>query len=346
MVPFFICVVIAQVASEKQAELEVKHAVERSRGYLEKGAETWKQERGCVSCHRVSFLIWNHHEAQLHGIKIDEARLRATTDWAFVNMLAERKEVGGVDTISQMLLGRDRRSSWREKPPRHFKTVDPYETLFEILLERQNEDGSWPPEGQLTTPPEITTAWALLALESRVDHKDDPSTGLDPKSDLGDELAGQLKTLEQRIPESRARAVKFLNGVKPHATNEARILRVMLEPILDVREGGKATLRETLISAQKPDGGWSNLLDAPESDAFATGQTLYALSQIGEPTDSPVIDRARRFLLDSQSDDGIWHVPADRVRIGKRSESLDEVFSYWGTAWASIGLLRTTSRAP
>ena len=160
---------------------------------------------------------------------MDDAKLRASTDWAFVNMLAEREESGGADTISQMLLGRDRGSPWRKKPPRHFKTVDPYETLFEVLLERQNHDGSWPPEGQLSTPPEITTGWALLALHSRRDMSGDPSEHLDFHKDLGDELAKQLATLERQIPESRVRALNYLketrasrNKRRTRAANAAR----------------------------------------------------------------------------------------------------------------------------
>jgi len=115
------------------------------------------------------------------GVEIDDAKIRASTNWAFVNMLAEREESGGVDTISQMLLGRDRESPWRKKPPRHFKTVDPYETLFEVLLERQNEDGSWPPEGQLTTPPEIGEVISALEIK--------PSTPYPhrPTQECGDE---------------------------------------------------------------------------------------------------------------------------------------------------------------
>jgi hypothetical protein len=71
---------------------------------------------------------------------------------------------------------------------------------------------------------------------------------------------------------------------------------------------------------------------------------MYALARIGNPDDHQAIARARDFLIQSQQKNGSWEVPADRVRDGKRSESLDEVFSYWGTAWATIGLLHTKNR--
>ncbi len=340
MMGVILLVTLGQVAVTEPTDGEVRRTIERSLPYLAREGESWIKQRGCVSCHRVSFMIWSHNEARARGIEVDDAKLSATTNWAFVNMLADREERGGADSISQVLLGRDRGSPWRKKPPRHFKTVDPYETLFQILIERQNEDGSWPPEGQLTTPPEITTRWALLALNSRSDLSGDPSEGLDPDDDLGNELADQLKTLERRIPESRAQALHYLKGIEPHQTNEQLVLQALLEPI----HGGdreKDTLRNRLIAGQHADGGWSNRFDLAESDAYATGQTLYALSQIGDPDDRAAIARARSFLVQSQYQDGSWFVPADRVRDGKRSDSLDEVFSYWGTAWAVIGLLRT-----
>lgn len=79
----------------------------------------------------------------------------------------------------------------------------------------------------------------------------------------------------------------------------------------------------------------------PDSDAFATGQTLFALALLGGTDDRETIRKAQMFLLCSQGTDGAWHVSADRVREGDASESLDEIFTYWGSAWATIGLLRS-----
>ncbi len=339
MIGCILAVSLCLVAHTDPTDQEVRQTVERSLPYLARGGETWIEERGCVSCHRVSFMIWSHSAARGRGIEVDDTRLRAWTDWAFVNMLADREERGGVDTISQVLLGRDRGSRWRKKPPRHFKTVDPYETLFEVLLQRQSEDGSWPPEGQLSTPPEITTGWALLALDSRRDLSGDPSKDLDPEKDLADELAKQVATIERQIPASAARGGQYLRSVEPHPTNEGLVLRVMLAATGD--SGDLAALRQQLIEAQNVDGGWSNRLDLSVSDAYATGQTLYALSRMAAPRDQAAIARARHFLVRSQRPDGSWMVPADHVRNGARRDSLDEIFSYWGTAWASVGLLQT-----
>ena len=56
---------------------------------------------------------------------------------------------------------------------------------------------------------------------------------------------------------------------------------------------------------------------------------------------APAMRKARSFLVRSQRDDGAWLVPAERVRAGEGRDSLAEIFSYWGSGWAAIGLLRT-----
>lgn len=332
------------VAQEGIKRPDVESSINKSLRFLAQHGKRWKNERGCVSCHHVPFMIWTHNEAQQRGFNTDTEQITNVTNWALVNMFAEREEVGGADTISQMLLGRNRSSQWRKKPPRHFKTVDPYETLFEILVERQSKDGSWPPEGQLKTPPEITTGWAVLALESRKGQRDDPAIGLDPEDDLGTELGEQLSRLETQLPLALERGLEYLESVEPHQSNEGLILRALRQSQFGDTSAGK-TLNQ-LLARQNADGGWSNRFNQSESDALATGQTLYALAILEcEKENAKAIQRGRQFLLNSQQDDGSWTVRADQVRVGKRNESLDEVYSYWGTAWAVLGILQTSSSA-
>jgi hypothetical protein len=63
-----------------------------------------------------------------------------------------------------------------------------------------------------------------------------------------------------------------------------------------------------LISLQHPDGGWSQL-PTLASDAYATGQSLYALLESGmaEPND-PVYQNGLRYLLKTQDAEGAWVV--------------------------------------
>ena len=77
------------------------------------------------------------------------------------------------------------------------------------------------------------------------------------------------------------------------------------------------------------------------SDAWATGQTLYALAHAGAQRDEPVITRAREFLLKSQRDDGSWPMTSRPAKpSGEGSKSLIPITGA-GSAWAVLGLVKS-----
>lgn len=325
---------------------DVNQAVERSLTFLEAKGVAWKEERGCASCHTFTFTLWSHNEAKQRGFPVDARKLDDWTNWTLANTLARGKEGGGLDTMSQMLLGRDPASAWRQKPARHLKTVDPFETIWEYIIERQNVDGSWNPEGQLSSPAEVTTGWALLALASR-DTKEAPKVpGQGPSFGLGPVLTKQLSKIDEALSKSRERALAYLKQTRPDDSTEALLLRMLIQ-----RKYGDAKradeLRQKLLARQNPDGGWAYKKGAKESDAFATGQCLYALSIEGLGAVDPALQNARRFLVQTQAKDGSWFVDTNRVRAtpGNRAGRTDPIYTYWGTAWATIGLLRTLPAA-
>src|SRR5436190_1930083 len=88
---------IASVASILVALLQdeavVRTAVSRSLPYLEKEGVAWMQNRGCLSCHHVPFLLWSHRAAQAKGIPLDADKLRAWTDWSRKESMRQREKV-------------------------------------------------------------------------------------------------------------------------------------------------------------------------------------------------------------------------------------------------------------
>jgi hypothetical protein len=60
-------------------------------------------------------------------------------------------------------------------------------------------------------------------------------------------------------------------------------------------------------------------------------------------TDDQIV-KAQVYLRDSQQPDGSWHVPTASFHAptGKpRDARTDAVYTYWGTGWATLGLLHT-----
>jgi hypothetical protein len=50
------------------------------------------------------------------------------------------------------------------------------------------------------------------------------------------------------------------------------------------------------------------------------------------------VQSACQFLVETQRDDGSWDVRGTKER---KKNGLEETSTYWGTTWATIGLLQT-----
>src|SRR6202020_152330 len=111
-------------------------------------------------------------------------------------------------------------------------------------------------------------------------------------------------------PESQraalARAIAWLDAAKPSNIHQDKILKVLMGArSVKPRETMQATIGEVL-ALQRADGGWSQTVPELKSDAFATGQTLYALSLAGYTAERPEIKRGIDFLVATQKPDGSW----------------------------------------
>ena len=97
-----------------------------------------------------------------------------------------------------------------------------------------------------------------------------------------------------------------------------------------------------LVSKQRTDGGWGQT-DSLASDAYATGETLWALHESGMPAADPVYARGVDFLLRTQKEDGTWHVVTRALAFQPYFQSgfpydHDKWISQAGTAMAVIAL--------
>jgi hypothetical protein len=97
---------------------------------------------------------------------------------------------------------------------------------------------------------------------------------------------------------------------------------------------------------QRSDGGWSQLAGL-DSDAYATGQALYALNTAGNMSVSdPVYRKGIDYLLRTQADDGTWLVKSRSIWLQPYFESgfpygHDQWISTAATAWAATALAYT-----
>lgn len=111
--------------------------------------------------------------------------------------------------------------------------------------------------------------------------------------------------------------------------------------------GGSATVihheARSLAAMQRADGGWSQL-PAMASDAYATGEAVFALGFAGRMTVSdPVVRKGVDYLLSTQASDGSWHVRSRAIWFQPYFDSgfpygQDQFISSAGTAWATLAL--------
>jgi hypothetical protein len=138
-----------------------------------------------------------------------------------------------------------------------------------------------------------------------------------------------------------SRAAAWLAAQTPISTEEHVMKLLGLSwagadrPLRDTR------LRE-LGDLQRRDGGWAQTPNL-DSDAYATGQVLFTLRELGLPATDAAIRRGVAFLVGTQAQDGSWFVKSRAMKIQPYFESgfpygHDQWISQSGTAWATLAL--------
>ncbi len=295
---------------------QARQTAERAIPYIEKDGTAWITERKCVTCHYVAFMVWSFRDASQRGLVVDKAKLAEWTDWSLNHAIGQ-----GVEGPAQMLLARDRTD-------RSEKTAVLIDSLRDAIIQGQDKDGFWKPGGQLPSQKrpvnettQVSTMWCALALDT-----------LDQQSDAA--IVSRNKALEwlKKTPP---------NGADPATSSEWYAARLLIEKKFGDPKQVEA-LRDKILAAQQADGGWGWLW-ADKSDAFGTGVSLYALSQIGVPNSQPAIQQAWMFLIETQTDNGSWTVNGTKAATKDKPHPFS---GFWGTTWALLGLTHSLPDSP
>jgi hypothetical protein len=305
---------------------QVRQSVDKSLEYLSAEGLAWETKK-CVSCHHGPWMMWSGYEAKRRGFTVDDealATVRVGALKAYSNhptMRPTSRDMLNDLAINVTYLAQGLGASGELDT----ETTTFFDKAASHLLRQQKEDGSWRviihktnKDGEpieFLMPPlidadDVTTMWALLTLQAR-----EPA-GIDPAA----------------LAASKQRGLSFLSTVPPSDTLHALVLRIMLYQQLG-KTAEVQSLVHQLLSEQQPDGGWRQVKKLP-SDALGTGQAMLALTTADVPANHSAFAEARRFLLNSQKEDGSWFVVS-------RAYEPPEFSSYIGTAWATLGLVRT-----
>jgi hypothetical protein len=316
---------------------QVHQAVDRAVKYLQTESAAWLSTRRCAACHHVPMPLWALGEADRQGYAIDRNFVADTTESLLGSrdkLLASKIFPNPADPPDPRPQGRGLNMGLpflavaaRSLPSLTEGQEQSLKLIAGEIVKKQQPDGSWEFFATLRRPPinesqTTDAAWIILALQGAT------GPGAPPA---------------QRAALSKA--VAWLDAARPSDLHQDKVLKVLL----GVRSGKpRAALKTTideLLARQRADGGWSQTVPAWESDAFATGQTLYVLALAGLTAERPEIERGIDFLVTTQKPDGSWPMRSRSTPDGSPgSAKLLTPITCTAGSWAALGLARLVPR--
>jgi ankyrin repeat protein len=288
---------------------------------LKTGQEFFNQS-GCVACHHsnmASFMMPVAHAGSLNLDKDIESGIEKSTKLRWgrsEQFLLQRLDPGG----AAMNVGYGALALAAANHPGDLTT----DAMAINMAGQQLHDGSWP-HGGIPRPPMEDSALHVTAIGVFTLAKYGPPA--------------RKAEWDERI----ARARKWLAAAKPITTDE-RAMQILGLKWAGATAAELKPYAEALAREQRPDGGWAQTRYLA-TDAYATGQSLYALSQASWlPGHQNVRSKAERFLCSTQKEDGSWYVKSRSPKFQPYFESGfpyagDQWISSAATAWATMGLV-------
>jgi ankyrin repeat protein len=337
----------ARLVKHEQADplpQRARTAAQTSITLIEKATAKFASQAACMSCHHQGVGLMATGMAKERGFKYDKLFASSQLDGMKKQDEAIAKEINAVVSVPEMqkmVPGMDidefvpgliflysglEAHGVKPGPTQQAATV--------ILANQQKADGHW--GFLLHREPMQSSQFATTALAVRL-----------VKAYLPEDRA---KEAAERVAKAKAWLI-----ATPAVTNEDRVYRLLglKWAGADASEIKKAVA--ALRAAQRPDGGWAQFSTMPaadgsdgayfRSDAYATGQALYALHMGGDvPTWAEPYRRGVEYLLRTQDDDGSWlvtkrAVPVNTYMDGGFPHGESQYISYGATCWASMALM-------
>lgn len=239
----------------------------------------------CHSCHHQDLTAISMFRAKEKGFTINDTIYQETIK-SIISTVNTRKATNSQfnDPVAIVMSGSY--ATWALSEV-NYPANRGLELLARNLLQRQTANGSWVSPNP--RPPMEYYAFTATALVVKAVRDYLPAN---LKVEAEKKIARARTWLENEIPEANEEKVFQLLGLKWAKGNEQVI----------EKQASK------LLEAQRPDGGWSQL-DSLPTDAYATGQSLYALVETGQvKTTDPAYLKGISFLLKNQYPDGSWRV--------------------------------------
>ncbi len=282
---------VSTAASASNAGLDVgpqkpdpKAAVQKTLGLIEKSSWEFFAQSGCVSCHAQSMTDFVVGHAREKGLQVDEKaaveRVKMLDAVYPTEPLLERMDAAGaMEQLAYPLVG---------LAASHHPADRLTDGLVANIAAQQRSDGSWHVGAAARPPAEegdiFRTAVCLRALK------------VYGPPGRGPEMAARV-----------AKARQWLQAAKP-VTTEDRNMQLMGLYWAGADSSVLKPLAKAILAQQQRGGGWVQH-EGLAADAYATGESLYALAMSGQiRISSAAWKRGVQYLLNTQHTDGSWFV--------------------------------------
>ena len=305
------------------SQFETRAAIQRAIPSLQQGAAVSAKERKCFTCHSQAMPVIALTEAANRGFIVDQDNIQRQIqhtwdhlDKGKTDYQAGKGQGGQVMTAGYAMWTLDV-ADW--------KSDETTNAVIHYLVEYQTDKKRWLSSSQrLPSMGSSFTATYVSLRAMSYFGTDEQKTGIAARRDA---------------------AAKWVLETAPIDT-EDRVFQLRTLPYIDASDDVKKKAVDALLAKQRADGGWSQT-DDMTSDAYASGSVLAALQEVANlPADHSAIVAGCRYLIDSQLEDGTWHVETHVKPIQKYYESgfphgKDQFISITATAWATLALAGT-----
>lgn len=319
---------------------QVQDAIHLSLPLIEKATNTFSAKIGCGSCHHQGVGLQVTGVAKANGFKIDEKLAQSQQKLVLAepeNAIEGIKQINPHPEMYNRIPGVDMGefnpnigSTFNSLVDQNVPRSEVIEQTILLYARQQSPDGSW--GFALHREPVQSSVFTYTAYAIRLMKQYMPEA--------------QAKERDERI----ARAIKWMVATFP-VTNEDRTFRLLGMKWAGAPDTEVQKAIGDLRRKQRTDGGWAQFsgpnFAGPSfqlSDAYATGEALYALHIAGVPAKDATYRRGVQYLLRTQDADGSWYV---NKRANPVNNFLDfgfphgesQYISYSATCWATMALI-------
>ena len=297
--------------------------MERAVNLLLPAAPVPYEKRGCISCHSQALVAMAAATARAKGLAINEemeqlnlSQIEASYKAAGELAMQGDQPGGNIITIGYVMMA---------LAAEHYPAGKITAQLTHLAAALQLPDGSWTPNGVSRPPMEDTlitaTAMGVRALTQYP-------------------VAAHRKELDDKV----RLAQRWLRSVRARSAEDTSMRLMGLVWAHAPRSDVDAAIHQILIQ-QKSNGGWAQR-EGMDTDAYATGISLYALHVAGVPATNSAYAKGVRSLQQSQYQDGSWFVKTRAYPTQPYFESgypfgRNQFISAGAASWSALAIAYT-----